>query len=411
MFYKVAPGYELVVAGTFPNSRFFSVTVYDSHAAETSGFIDNQILPLDRSMVNPLLPNVGFIPNQLYGITVGFGGPVPASVSPGCSTSGSTIDQNFLDASQIHQGLTWNGYPGLPSGFPVHLTGLSSGGQIIIRSYDDISDEPAPIVIVRDLATGCGVPLNIAKNIVTVYPAGGLWSDQAQIQAHDNFAFGVEQYQCFRPDPLNSVQWNRSADYVPGDNVQTAYLKFFVSATRVQSIASGNQFMRFRFQLPKMPNTPCTTGACALTGLEELRYRSISFEDGKTTLASIADSDFVQDPNGNVTLIVGFGAQPPAYVTAANYYTYFDISKVPNYLNLQLVEMRDILPNIAFHCSNFNVPQLYTEYNPEFGYMGNYVPTVDYLTADLLPAIATPLSRPNSCEAAVPQTPTTCTAK
>ena len=414
VYYKVTPGYELVLTGTYPNARFFSVTVYDSHLAETSGAIDSAIAPLNASMVNPFLPNTSFVANQQYGITIGFGGPIPVSVSPGCSTSDTTIDKNFLDASQIHQGLSWNGYPGLPQNFPVHLTGASVGGQIIVRSYEDLSSEAPPTVMVRDLSTGCALPLKDAKDIITtnLHPGGG-WNDPAQTSAHDEFSYSIQQDLCFPQDPINQVRWNRSQDYIPGYNTAAAYLGFNLSSSKVKSLISGNQFMELRFQLPKMPDTPCLNGTCALNGSEQLRYRSISFGYSKKTLASLDDASFVQDPNGNVDIIIGFGAKPPAYVTAANHYTYFDLSSVPNFRQLTGVTMRDILPNMVFQCSSFQVPYLTTEYNPEGGYMGNYVPTVDFVTADKIPQTAVPVNRPGTCTAVVTQTPTAamCTAQ
>ena len=78
------------------------------------------------------------------------------------------------------------------------------------------------------------------------------------------------------------------------------------------------------------------------------------------------------------------------------------------YRNLSLVAMRDILPNSTFQCSNFNVPFLYSEYNPEGGYMGNYVPTVSFPTASQIPQVAVPITRPNTCSATVTQQPAAC---
>ena len=115
--YQVTPGYELLILGSYPNSRFFSVTVYDSHAAVTSNTIDTEILPLNSSMFNPFLTSAPYQPNQQYGITVGFGGAPLGAVAPGCGTSVTTIDSNFLDASQTHPGITWDGYPDLPAGY------------------------------------------------------------------------------------------------------------------------------------------------------------------------------------------------------------------------------------------------------------------------------------------------------
>lgn len=410
-FYKVTPGYELVITGTYPNARFFSIAVYDGHGVQTAGLFDNQIPPLKSSMSNPFLLNATYTPNQLYGATIGWGSPLPTTVSPGCSTSGTTIDQNFLDASQIHQGLSWNGYPGLPANFPVHMTGPNPGGYVIVRSYYDISLEPPPVLIVRNLTTGCAVPVRDTNGIITNDPfKGNNWGDSSQTSAHKEFAQSIQPKECFPPDPQNGVQWGRSPNYIPGYNAGAAYLHFYLTPSQVKSIRSGNQFIQMRFQIPVVPDTPCTTGACSLTGQEQLRYRSISFLNGHKTLASLKDDDFVKDPYGNVDLIVGMGTPPPSYVTPENYYTYFDLSRISGYENLSVVTMRDILPNPTFQCSSFNVPFFYSEYNPEGGYMGNYVPTVGFPVASQIPQLAAPITRPNTCSALVTQQPMVCSS-
>ncbi len=112
--------------------------------------------------------------------------------------------------------------------------------------------------------------------------------------------------------------------------------------------------MRFRFQLPAMPNTPCQVpySRCGLTGSEQLRYMSLTFGyqsaapanlledyvaypggvDPATAntprpLISLADNAFAQTPgaggaagNNYVTLLVNVGATLPAWLqqTTAN---------------------------------------------------------------------------------------------
>ncbi len=408
-FYKIAPGYELVLLGTFPNARFFSVTVYDEHAAVTANVLDVGLLPLNGSMFNPFLTSAPYEPNQQYGATIGFGGGPVTSVQAGCSTSDTTIDQNFLDASQIHQGITWNGYPDLPKNFPVHQTGANDAGAVIVRSYYDISTESQPVLIVRQLSNGCALPLSKANGIITTLPTGGKWSNSSQISAHEQFSLQIRPVECFPADPINQAYWVRSADYVPGDNGAAGYLYYSFADKQLKSLISGGQFIRMQFQLPTVPNTPCNGGGCGLTGLEQLRYRSISFEGGKeTTYASIDDAAMVKDANGNVALILGLGTTPPAYVTAQNGYTYIDLSQVKDYDKISRVAMRDLVPNASFQCSAENVPIYTGEFNPEGGYMGNYVPTVDYPTASEIPPAPVPVNRPNSCTATVTQTPTAC---
>ncbi len=411
IYYHVTPGYELVIAGTFPNARYFSITAYDSHALGTAELLDNQILPLNSSFTNPFLPNTPFAANQLYGITVGFGDPIPTNPSPGCSTSDTTIDQNFMDASMIHQGISWNGYPGLPANFPVHLTGPSLGGGLFIRTYDSLSDESIPTVMIRQTSDGCAITVQQAKDksIISLDPLfGASYADKAQVKAHEQFAYGIQTNECYQADPLNQAYWSRSSDYVPGDNDDAAYLSFDISPDIYKAIRKGDQFIRIQFQLPQMPTTPCADDNCYLTGSEQLRYRSLSFQNGVKTLASLKDSDMVRDPSGNVAIIVGIGTKPPSYVTAANYYTYLDLSAARQYKDFDQIALRDILPNASFSCSAFNVPYLTSEYNPVGGFMGNYVPTVDYPTADQISQTPVPVVRPNSCLLVPTNPPTAC---
>ena len=408
-YYKITPGYELVLLGSYPNSRFFSVTVYDSHAAVTSNTIDTQILPLTGSMFNPFLSTAPYQSNQQYGITIGLGGGSLGNITAGCNTSDTTIDQNFLDASQIHQGITWNGYSGLPEGFPVHQTGANDAGAVIVRSYYDLLNEPPTVLIVRQLSDGCAVPVKNVSDIITTDQSGANWSNASQIDSHLQFSNQIKPIQCYPPDPLNHLTWVRSADYVPGDNGAAGYLFAPLSSSLVSSIRSSKEFIRMQFQLPTFPDTPCSSGGCGLTGLEQVRYYSISFEDSKTTTyLSIKDSDMVQDAYGNVTLIIGMGTKPPSYVTAQNGYTYFDLSKVSGYKNVANIAVRNILPNPTFNCSNENVPFYTSEYNPQLGYMGNYVPTIDFPTGSEIPTVPVPVNRPNSCGAQVSGASVSC---
>ncbi len=411
MYYQVMPGYELVVVGTFPNARFFSATVYDDHLALVSQVFDQSLPPLTSSMSNPYLPGATYTPNQQYGFTVSFGGGAPVTVSPGCQTTSTTIDSTVLDASMIHSGLTWTGYPNLPANFPPHETGANDAGLITVRKYIDISNSPTEVVIVRQLSDGCALPAQQAMSmgiIAPTQPNPSPWFHQEQINAHQEFSTEIEPTFCYPTDPTNQAFWLRSRDYIPEDNGAAAGIQASVQPVRVQNMLSGTTFMRIRFALPATPDTPCPSG-CSLTGNEGIRYFSLSFQAGNTTLYSIDDAQVVRDPNGNVTLIIGMGTPPPSTVTAANYYTYLDLSKVPNYQGLTTLFMRDMLPKVNFDCSTFNVPFFTTETNPMGGYMGQYVPTVDYPTPGQIPALPVPPNRTNTC-ALVPTTPATaCT--
>jgi hypothetical protein len=423
VFYQVNPGYQLVVLGTFPNARFMSVSLYDGHSTLLSALFDYQIPPLSNSMTNPYVTGATYTSGQMYGLTVSFGGGPPKTVAAGCSTSSSNVGENVLDATQLHQGFSWNGAPGLPAGFPVHQSGPNIGGTMMIREYMGISTEAAPVVIVRQLTNGCALPLAQAEsmNIISVTQSlsSSSWLNQPQIQAHHEYysTATLSPTGCYPGDPNNQIQWIRSSDWVGRNNSAAAYASAILPPTTLQGLFSGQNFIRVQFPLPTTPSIPCASG-CSLTGNEQVRYLSVEFlyaapssatsTGSSTTLIALNDTSFVLDPNRNVTLIVGLGGTPPAEVSAANYYTYLDLTKVAGYQNFNSVLVRTLLPNPLFDCSTFNVPSYTMEYNPLGGFMGEFVPTVDFPDGDNLLGPPVPPVRPNSC-GAVPPPPTACT--
>jgi sugar lactone lactonase YvrE len=414
VYFQVNPAYELIVLGTFPNARFMSASVYDDHLVVVGDLKDSAILPLTSQTINPFLPGAVYKPNQMYGLTVSLGGGQPVMVNPGCAIP-SSVGHNLLDASQIHKGNTWAGYPNLPPGFPAHETGANAAGAFYVRKYVDI-DSPAPseYVIVRSLANGCAIPIQQAEqmNIVTVsQTVSSPWMHQSQINAHLQFASLIQPYLDFPTDPMNGALWGRPSQYVALNDQDAGYLGTSFSGTQIAELLSGQVYLRLRFQLPTTPTTPCTNGSCSLTGNEQVRYVGLTLHTGPsscrgaTSVFSIDDQGLVQDPNGNVTIVAGFGAPQPSNVTAANYYTWIDLSTVANYTSITGLIVRNIAPNPTFQCSTFNVPYKTSEYNPEGGYMGPYVPTVDFPTAAEIPLTPVPVSRPNSCSLVPTQRP------
>ncbi len=412
IFYLIQPGYDLVIYDQFPSARFLSVTVYDQHSANTSELLDQNILPQNSTMTNPFQIGVPYQPNQFYGVSVSLGGGVPTTPAAGCSTADTTIDQNLLDASQIHSGLTWTGWPDLPANFPPHQTGANSAGALMVRKYAIMSNTGPAGVFVRQLSDGCAITAAAAAAqgiLTTNLTTGQAQEDTQQIDAHQIFAGNIQQRYCWAKDPSNEVTWIRTTDYIPEINSNAAYLRGPIGSSTVQELISKGGFMEVQFPLPTFPAMPCATGNCWITGSEQLRYYSMSFEDNQQNVyATIHDTDFVQDPNGNVTLVVGFGTQPPAWVTAANYYTYLDLSQLPNYQNLNQIDIRHILPAASFNCSAFQIPNDVMEYNNVGGYMGAYQPTVTFVGASQLPTIPVPPVRVNSCGVKPTVAPTIC---
>ena len=174
---------------------------------------------------------------------------------------------------------------------------------------------------------------------------------------------------------------------MPGAIPDGSYLTAPVKAGEPATLAAAGRVMRFRFQMPTTPPTPCATG-CSRTGNEQLRYMSLSFENGTTTLASLADNYFTQNANGDVTLIVGTGATIPSWITAANGYTFFDLTAVSGYANLAQLNLRNLVPAATFNCSGEMVPYDTAEYTPGGGLMGQYAPYLDYPLASSLATTA-----------------------
>jgi hypothetical protein len=449
-FYTVAPGYQLVVLGTFPNSRFLSATLYDSHLTtiSTNYLFDYQFPPLFSTMTNPFTVGMPFTPKQMYGFTVSFGRTM-GTIAPGCGTT-STFGQTVFDATQIHTGYTWNDavYPPPPAPFPVHMTGANTGGIVQIRDYDDFGYEhkgtlPTPtVVIVRELSDGCAITAKQATStnnptgqpIVSVAASLNLknaqlpWLNQPQIVAHREYygTAAITPTETYPNDTFagQQAQWVRSSDWVGRNNTAAAYISTLLPQADLTSFLSGASLMRIRFQLPGMPTIPCnpTNDTCVLTGNEALRYFSLEFTT--TTLSTyippstlsageadvlwaLDDSSLVKSSQGQVTLIVGITSTVPAGVTSANGYTYFNLgpyltTEAPGFNSLLI---RNLLANPAFPCSTFNVPNYTMEYNNVGGFMGAYVPTVDFPAATTVFGAAHSPGRANTC-ADVPAAPT-----
>ncbi|HTB20322.1 MAG TPA: BACON domain-containing carbohydrate-binding protein [Bryobacteraceae bacterium] len=414
-FYQVTPGYELIIVGVYPNARFMSATVYDDHLVAVGTLLDTDIVPLTSAMTNPLAPGETFTPNQRYGMIVSFGQPTATTESPGCSIGSTNISQNVLDASQLHSGITWAGSPSLPPGFPAHETGPNVSGMVTLRKYVDIDASPVPeYVIVRSLANGCAMPIQqaIQANIVGVQQTvTSPLLHQDQISAHLQYASAIQPWLDFPPDPLNNVVWQRPSEYIPVNDTVAGYLGGALSNLQIKSLLAGQTYLRIQFQMPSTPSTPCTTGNCSLRGDEQVRFVGLTFQTaaincaGHSSILSIDDQSLVKDVNGNVNIVAGFGAPQPPNATAANGYTWIDVSSMPNYTSFSGMIIRELGPSSSFQCSTLNVPFKTSAYNPEGGYMGAFAPTVDFPTASQIPATPIPVVRPNSCALVPTQAP------
>lgn len=425
LYFKINPDippYELVILGDFPNARYFSISFYDNHSAITQSIADVNLVPLTSSDVNPFQPGAPFVSGQRYGAAIHLGG-TPGTEQHGCTMTGYNVESNVLDGTQRHPYDNWNlDAAFLQQGtYPLHDVNTSThsnpntSGAIMIRSYLDLtapSDTTQPHVIVRDVASGCAYPADYVMNTMSVITTdsttGDTWQDQQQVQEHNTYT-NWESTNCWGTIKSSQMQWQRGEDYTPGANPDAAYLLAYVPPGLPQTLLNAGEVMRFRFRVPGTPPTPCVNG-CSRTGNEQMRYVSISFEGpAGSTLASLPDhcpanpvrpcTPLVQDPNGYVTVVAGLGEPQPSWVTAANGYTWLDLSQTgSNYLQLKEIAIRNILPGASFNCAAQYVPYKVGQATTDgSGLMGVYAPVIDYPVASSLPTTVSPVTGPDAC--------------
>ena len=421
-FYHVNPRYELIVIGEFPKSRTLSLTIDDSHFSNQDWFTDSRLTPLRAEHVNPFQPGVPFVEDQLYAVTVSFGGvqPDPSAIAPGCGLAGLDFQANVLDASKRHPGMSWNTDPRVPSDFPPHDdVGPNTGGLLTVRQYirgDDLGRLRLawPVVIARDLQTGCAVP---ALQVMATDPENVLpehlltrteaiaesWVDPGQMKAHEVYRDHLPPL-CYTYAP---PVWMRPHPYIPLPNPDAKYMLALLHPDRVAGLISAGGFMRLRFRVPTLPSIPCD--GCVLSGTEELRYLNLSFFDSdRNTLASLGDFEIARDLEGFATVIVGFGAERPPDVTKENFYTYVDLSTAEGFDKLALIGLRMLAPSEAFSCSPGAVHPLTAEDNSLGGTMGEYAPLIDFVPASALEGVAMPAAHPKSCGVVPPEPLAVC---
>jgi hypothetical protein len=415
LYFQVNPKYQLILVGTFPNTRYFSVSLNDAHSALSESILDTSIVPLTSQYINPYLPGVAFVDGQKYAVPVAFGG-TPGNEEAGCTMNGYNVNVNGLDATLRHPGMDWNSDTGFFQQFPaigVHAvdtpqhTNPNTAGVLMIRAYMDTT--PAgwntdPHVIVRDVASGCAYPAAYALDtlgIVTDNASGGsAWLDQNQFEGHHIYETNYLPKLCNAPPPSsNLLQWSRQPEYVPATNPNASYIVANTPPGLPATLAAAAEVMRIHIRIPSTPPTPCTNG-CSRTGNEQMRYMSLSFTgpDGQT-LVSLADSAFTKDANGYATLIVGTGAAIPKWIAPANGYTFLDLTAAPNYQQLTFLSVRHIIPGSGFNCAGQFVPYRTAVDTPAGSLLGDYTPEVDYPAAASLPRKATPLTVPSACGA------------
>lgn len=416
LYYQVDPRYELILVGTFPNARYYSVTLYDEHLALSQTIVDTNIVPLTSQYVNPYLPGVAFAGGQQFAVPISFGG-TPGKLETGCMMTGYNTGVNALDGTRRHAGMDWNSDAGvfaLIPKLPSHIIDTpdhsvpNKGGIVMIRVYLD--DTPVSYgtnahIIVRDVASGCAYPADYVLNTLQIVAGGsstgGAWIDHTQSGAHNTYETAYLPKLCEGNDPSsqNHLAWSRVGEFIAATNPDASYISAAVPPGLPDTLAAAGEVLRVRLRVPATPPTPCADG-CSRSGKEQMRYMSLSFQNADgTVLASIADSAFTKDANGYATLIVGTGARVPSWVTPANGYTFLDLAALPKYQQLSMLAVRHMIPAAGFTCAGQYVPYRMNVETPEGSLMSDYLPVADYPSAASLPTTATALVGPSACNA------------
>ena len=423
---------ELVMVGTYPDARYFSLTDNDMHYSATEHLADFDVDPVSPSVTNPFLTGVTYTGNQRYLVPVSLGhipneNPLqnPKFV-PGCGVT-TFEEDNLLDATQRHLSMDWNtdlvddntGTAHVVD-MPTHLPGTgatgnaagpNTAGSLTVRSYLSpetctgalgsgavtctAPDPPAqPYMIVRDAQTGCAYPISAViangwlddplytttacktgqygscinptaavisteDRAASAYGGYAGWNDESQHDAHTLNTDLISQACYANGGPSaamfpNRVAWVRSPEWLGSPGPDDSYIGGAVPSTDLTSVVNGTGcnakqgqscVMRFRFQVPpNLADTPCVAPFnCSLSGNEQLRYMSLTFEyqtgvtnpakrlisdpDGLTStglpnppssVISLADVAFKTTPDGSgnyfATLLVNVGGTLPAWL-------------------------------------------------------------------------------------------------
>lgn len=413
---------ELLIVGEFPRARFFSITVYDDHGATLATLHDAELAPLRPDQQNPY--RAGGPANTedlLYAVRVRLGATLNATPLAGCGLPGLDATSNVLDASRRHTAGTR--YSAAQSQFSVtardgvstivHDDSTANAGTfVLVRRYLEANDGNTgafdlrrPLVFVRSVATGCANSLwdlvgqpQPAPQVALPASAWHAYANTMNATQIDAHLLRAAESVPVAPDGLDSgnrFAWYAGPEYVLATNPQTGYLGATVPAAgQPATLNSRGQVMRMRFRLPTMP---CRARVCATGGSEAMRYWGLSFVNAqRTVVASLSDLDVTPDAQGYVTLILNFGATLPAHAVAANGYSVVNLTAT----SLRQVTLRNILPSANFRCGLEHVPAAQSEHTAAGGWMGEYVPVVDFPTAAALPTLAQPLVQADSCVSA-----------
>ncbi|RAP28408.1 hypothetical protein C2W64_04842 [Brevibacillus laterosporus] len=341
--FVVDPEVEIIIEGEYPCSRYMSYTVYGCNQQAIASAFDQMLIPND-GCVNTFDPHANwYASNRSYTLKLQFT-PPPPFVCPFVPGVGNNT---------FFVGALPNGQPN-PSGILVYRIYVASEG------VEEAGGE-LPKVTYRRKKDGKRLRV---KNPMPL--------DMGAILQQSNWICAMQPSQMTNPSITltptpNVLTWYRPTykqNLILLGNPQGGY-------TYAPLCSSPAQYLCMRWRAPTFPATYHNQ---SITGLENMRYWSMSFVStvGTATICTLADYQTVLDQQGCANLIVGFGAPRPAFATPERGYTWVDLGNQP----VKGVIYRNMVVSACFPCTAANVPfgQQVTMQMGEYLPVGQYIP-------------------------------------
>lgn len=337
--YAVDPNLEIVIKGQYPHARYMSITVNGEFDIAIASAPDHEIMP-DPGSTNPFLPGANWdAKNRNYTLIVRFTPPPPGSnhFVPG---AGNNI---------IYAGT-------LPSGRP------NTSGIITMRIYvPSIGyDETGGV----GLPTICYQVVKDAQSLMEIPESNRF----ARLTNRDNS--GWLRINDDNTDHNCDLIWsktNRLQSELLQANPNTSYI------LSNELRRDPGKLLYIRWKAPTVPDTYYNNG---IVGNEDMRYWSMMAAShiGFLGLYTLGDFQMIVDDDGYVNLVIGFGAERPANVTAENGFTWADLSNLPMIPIVIIYRNTLISPSFPFSAKDVPMNQVVS---PEV--MGDYYPCGKYV--------------------------------
>ncbi|MGG1441987.1 hypothetical protein ABE354_07955 [Brevibacillus laterosporus] len=341
--FVVDPEVEIIIEGEYPCSRYMSYTVYGCNQQVIASAFDQMLIP-NEGCVNTFEPHANWeAMNRSYTLKLQFI-PPPRYVCPFVPGVGNNTF--FIGA--------------LPNGQP-NLWGILVYRIYVASEGTDEAGGELPTITYRRKKDGKRLRVKNPKSLDL----------EAILQQSSRLCTMPSRPIGNRTVPLtpttNVLTWSRPSykqNRVLFGNPQGGYMY-------ASLCSSPAQYLCLRWKAPTFPDTYHNQ---SITGLENMRYWSMSFVStvGTATICTLADYQTVLDEQGFATLLVGFGAPRPAFAIPERGYNWVDLGNQP----VKGVIYRNMVVSACFPCTAVNIP-LGQQVSMQ---MGEYLPIGQYIS-------------------------------